>query len=45
MAGRFPEVPRPDFDEAVHLFLPTASVCRGAEAVFCALARAAGFAE
>ena len=38
LAGRFPEVPRQDFEEAVHLFLPDGSVCRGAEAVFRALA-------
>jgi predicted DCC family thiol-disulfide oxidoreductase YuxK/uncharacterized membrane protein YphA (DoxX/SURF4 family) len=38
LAGRFPEVPRQDLEEAVHLFLPDGSVCRGAEAVFRALA-------
>jgi predicted DCC family thiol-disulfide oxidoreductase YuxK/uncharacterized membrane protein YphA (DoxX/SURF4 family) len=38
IASRFPEVPRQDFEEAVHLFLPDGSVCRGAEAVFGALA-------
>ena len=38
LAGRFPEVPRQDLEEAVHLFLPDGSVCRGAEAVFGALA-------
>jgi predicted DCC family thiol-disulfide oxidoreductase YuxK/uncharacterized membrane protein YphA (DoxX/SURF4 family) len=34
MTGRFPEIPRQDFEEAVHLILPDGSVSRGAEAVF-----------
>jgi len=38
MAGRFPEIPRQNFEEAVHLILPNGSVCRGAEAVFRSLA-------
>jgi predicted DCC family thiol-disulfide oxidoreductase YuxK/uncharacterized membrane protein YphA (DoxX/SURF4 family) len=36
--GRFPEIPRPDFEEAVHLLMPDGSVFRGAEAVFRSLA-------
>jgi len=43
IALRFPEVPRQDFEEAVHLFLPDGSVCRGAEAVFRALAEGGRF--
>jgi predicted DCC family thiol-disulfide oxidoreductase YuxK len=35
---RFPEIPREDYEEAVHLILPGGSVCRGAEAVFKSLA-------
>ena len=38
LAGRFPEIPRQDFAEAVHLLQPDGSVCRGAEAVLRALA-------
>jgi predicted DCC family thiol-disulfide oxidoreductase YuxK/uncharacterized membrane protein YphA (DoxX/SURF4 family) len=38
LAARFPEIPRADFAEAVHLVLPDGSVCRGAEAVLRALA-------
>jgi lipase maturation factor 1 len=38
VAGRFPEIPRQDFDQAVHLILTDGSVCRGAEAVLRALA-------
>ncbi len=38
VTGRFPEIPRQDFEEAVHLILPDGSVCRGAEAVFGSLA-------
>ncbi len=40
MAGRFPEIAREDFAQAVHLILPDGSVCRGAEAVFRSLAEA-----
>jgi lipase maturation factor 1 len=40
MAGRFPEIPREDFAQAVRLILPDGSVCGGAEAVFRALAEA-----
>jgi predicted DCC family thiol-disulfide oxidoreductase YuxK/uncharacterized membrane protein YphA (DoxX/SURF4 family) len=40
VAGRFPEIPRQDFAEAVHLILPDGSVLRGAEAVFRSLAEA-----
>jgi predicted DCC family thiol-disulfide oxidoreductase YuxK/uncharacterized membrane protein YphA (DoxX/SURF4 family) len=40
IAGRFPEIPREDFAEAIHLILPNGSVCRGAEAVFRSLAEA-----
>jgi predicted DCC family thiol-disulfide oxidoreductase YuxK/uncharacterized membrane protein YphA (DoxX/SURF4 family) len=39
VAARFPEIPRQDFEEAVHLILPDGSVCRGAEAVFKSLAQ------
>ena len=38
VAARFPEIPRQDFEEAVHLILPDGSVYRGAEAVFRSLA-------
>jgi predicted DCC family thiol-disulfide oxidoreductase YuxK len=38
MAGRFPEIPREHFAEAVHLILSDGSVCSGAEAVFRSLA-------
>jgi lipase maturation factor 1 len=38
MAGRFPEIPRQDYEEAVHLILPDGVVLRGAEAVFRSLA-------
>ena len=38
VAARFPEIPRGDFEESVHLILPDGSVCRGAEAVFRSLA-------
>jgi lipase maturation factor 1 len=38
VASRFPEIPRDDFAEAVHLILPDGSVSRGAEAVFRSLA-------
>jgi lipase maturation factor 1 len=41
VAGRFPEIPRSDFEESVHLILPDASVSRGAEAVFRSLAEGA----
>ena len=34
VARCFSEIPRPDFEEAVHLIMPDGSVCRGAEAVF-----------
>jgi len=34
MSGRFPEIPREDYQETVHLILPDGSFCRGAEAVF-----------
>jgi len=40
IAARFPEIPREDFAQAVHLILPDGSVCRGAEAVFRSLAEA-----
>ena len=39
VAVRFPEIPRQDFEEAVHLILPDGSVSRGAEAVFRSLAQ------
>ncbi len=39
MAARFPEIPRQDFEEAVHLILPDGSFFRGAEAVFRSLAQ------
>lgn len=38
VTGRFPEIPRADFEEAVHLILADGSVLRGAEAVFRSLA-------
>jgi predicted DCC family thiol-disulfide oxidoreductase YuxK/uncharacterized membrane protein YphA (DoxX/SURF4 family) len=38
ISAQFPEIPRADFAEAVHLILPDGSVTRGAEAVFCSLA-------
>ena len=40
VAARFPEIPREDFEQAVHLILPDGSVCSGAEAVFRSLAEA-----
>ncbi|MGP8199748.1 MAG: lipase maturation factor family protein [Limisphaerales bacterium] len=40
MAGRFPEIPRRDFEQSVHLILPDGSVCSGAEAVFRSLEEA-----
>jgi predicted DCC family thiol-disulfide oxidoreductase YuxK/uncharacterized membrane protein YphA (DoxX/SURF4 family) len=40
IAAGFPEIPREDFAQAVHLILPDGSVCRGAEAVFRSLAEA-----
>ena len=39
VAARFPEIPREDFEEAVHLILPDGSFCQGAEAVFKSLAQ------
>ncbi len=39
IARRFPEIPRADLEEAVHLVLPDGSVFRGAEAVFRSLAQ------
>jgi lipase maturation factor 1 len=38
VAACFPEIPRTDLEEAVHLISPDGSVCRGAEAVFRGLA-------
>ena len=40
MAGRFPEIPREDFERAIRLILPDGSVCSGAKAVFRSLAEA-----
>lgn len=38
VAGAFPEIPRQDFEKAVHLISPDGSVCMGAEAVFGSMA-------
>jgi lipase maturation factor 1 len=38
IARRFPEIPRPDLEEAVHLVLPDGTVFRGAHAVLRSLA-------
>jgi predicted DCC family thiol-disulfide oxidoreductase YuxK/uncharacterized membrane protein YphA (DoxX/SURF4 family) len=38
IARRFPEIPRAELEEAVHLILPDGSVFRGADAVFRSLA-------
>jgi predicted DCC family thiol-disulfide oxidoreductase YuxK/uncharacterized membrane protein YphA (DoxX/SURF4 family) len=38
--AKFPEIPRADLEQAVHLILPDGSVYRGAEAVFRSLAAA-----
>lgn len=38
IARRFPEIPRADLEQAVHLVLPDGAVFRGAEAVFRSLA-------
>jgi predicted DCC family thiol-disulfide oxidoreductase YuxK/uncharacterized membrane protein YphA (DoxX/SURF4 family) len=38
ISRRFPEIPRADLEEAVHLVLPDGAVFRGAEAVFHSLA-------
>lgn len=38
--GKFPEIPREDFAQAVHLILPDGSVYRGAQAVLRSLAEA-----
>jgi predicted DCC family thiol-disulfide oxidoreductase YuxK len=38
IARRFPEIPRADLEEAVHLLLPDGTVFRGAQAVFRSLA-------
>jgi predicted DCC family thiol-disulfide oxidoreductase YuxK/uncharacterized membrane protein YphA (DoxX/SURF4 family) len=40
VSARFPEIPRANFEESVHLILPDGSVLRGAEAVFRSLAEA-----
>ena len=40
VAGRFPEIPRQNFEQSVHLILPDGSVCSGAEAVFRSLEQA-----
>jgi predicted DCC family thiol-disulfide oxidoreductase YuxK/uncharacterized membrane protein YphA (DoxX/SURF4 family) len=40
VAGRFPEIPREEFERAIRLILPDGSVCSGAEAVFRSLAEA-----
>ena len=39
VARRFPEIPRIDLEEAVHLLMPDGTVFRGAEAVFRSLAQ------
>ena len=38
VAKKYPEIPRPDFADALHLISPDGSVCTGAEAVFRSLA-------
>jgi predicted DCC family thiol-disulfide oxidoreductase YuxK/uncharacterized membrane protein YphA (DoxX/SURF4 family) len=43
VASQFPEIPREDFEQAVHLILPDGSVSRGAEAVFGSLAEGGSY--
>src|SRR5438093_7418490 len=38
VAAKFPELPRAQLEQAVHLITPDGAVCRGAEAVFRSLA-------